>query len=176
MCSFYRTAIMYLTRHLPFANELFYDLAVLHPLMLKEDQADLSGYTLNCKETIAYNQTGLCRPTNWWMEDIPRAGDSRGLVHHWTSKRWIQHILKSLPLLKRSVRDAKLNRLTTLLCTTTACEGLLCITHGNAEVENSNVLTSERSLLCDDSINVIKLTKDVIWVRDQDMPTHATEG
>ena len=49
--------------------------------------------------------------------------------------------------------------LTTLLCTTTACEGLLCITHGNAEVENSNVLTSERSLLCDDSINVIKLTK-----------------
>ena len=90
------------------------------------------------------------------MEDIPRAGDSRGLVHHWTSRRWIQHILK------RSVHDAKLNRLTTLLCTTTACEGLLCITHGNAEVENSNVLTSERSLLCDDSINVIKLTKDVI--------------
>ena len=64
MCSFYRTATMYLTGHLPFANELFYDLAVLHLLMLKEDQADLSGYTLNCKETIAYNQTGLCRPTN----------------------------------------------------------------------------------------------------------------
>ena len=39
MCIFYRTATMYLTRHLPFANELFYDLAVLHPLMLKEDQA-----------------------------------------------------------------------------------------------------------------------------------------
>ena len=31
MCSFYR--------HIPFANELLYDLAVLHPLMLKEDQA-----------------------------------------------------------------------------------------------------------------------------------------
>ena len=39
MCSFYRTATLYLTGHLPFANELFYDLAVLHPLMLKEDQA-----------------------------------------------------------------------------------------------------------------------------------------
>ena len=95
------------------------------------------------------------------MEDIPRVGD------HSTSMRWIQHILKSLLLLKKSVRDAKLNRPTTLLCSTTACEGLLCLTHGNAEVErnlseNSKVLTSERSLLCDDSINVIKLTKDAI--------------
>ena len=119
--------------------------------------------------------------TNWWMEDIPRAGDPRGLVHRWTSRRWIQHILKSLPLLKMSVRDSNLNRLTTLLCPTTACEGLLCIAHGNAEVEwslseNSKLLTSEQSLLCDDSINVIKLTKDAIWVRDQDMSTHATEG
>ena len=85
----------------------------------------------------------------------------------WTSRRWIQHILKSLPLLKRSVRDAKLNRLTTLLCPTKACESLLCLTHGNAEVErslseNSKVHTSEQSLLCDDSIHVIKLKKDVI--------------
>ena len=71
------------------------------------------------------------------MEDIPRAEESRGLVHHWTSRKWIQHLLKSLPLLRRSGRDAKLNRLTTLLCPTTACEGLLCITHGNAEVERS---------------------------------------
>ena len=39
ICIFYRTATRYLTRHLIFANELFYDLAVLHPLMLKEDQA-----------------------------------------------------------------------------------------------------------------------------------------
>ena len=38
MCIFYRTATTYLTRHIPFANELLYDLAVLHPLMLKEDQ------------------------------------------------------------------------------------------------------------------------------------------
>ena len=117
------------------------------------------------------------------MENIPRAGDPRGLVHHWTS---------SLPLLKRSAWDAKLNRLTTLLCSTKACEGLLCLTHGNAEVEsslsesslsesslsesslsesslsesslseNSKVFASERSLLCDDSLNVIKLTKYVI--------------
>ena len=118
-----------------------------------------SGNTLNCKETIIYNQSGLCRPTNWWMEYIPRAGYPRGLVHHWTSRRWIQHILKSLPLLEKSVCDAKLNRLTTLLCSTKACEGLLCLTHGNAEVEsslseNSKVLTSERSQLCDDSIHV----------------------
>ena len=101
------------------------------------------------------------------MEDIPRAGYPRGLVHHWTSRRWIHHILKSLPLRKRSVQDAKLNRLTTLLCSTKACEGLLCLTHVNAEVErslseNSKVLISEQSLLCDDSINVIKLTKYVM--------------
>ena len=51
-------------------------------------------------------------------------------------KEMIQHILKSLPPLKKSVRDAKLNRLTTLLCPTKACEGLLYLTHGNAEVES----------------------------------------
>ena len=39
MCSFYRTATRYLTRPFPFANELFYDLALPHPLLLKEDQA-----------------------------------------------------------------------------------------------------------------------------------------
>ena len=82
-------------------------------------------------------------------------------------KEMIQHILKNLPLLKRSVQDANVNRFTTLLCPTKACKGLLCLTHGNAEVErrlleNSKVVTSERSLLCDDSINVIKLTKDAI--------------
>ena len=81
----------------------------------------------------------------------------RALVHHWTSWRWIQHLLKSLPLLEKSVRDSELNRLITLLCHTKACECLLCLTHGNAEVErslpeNSNVLTSERSLLSADSI------------------------
>ena len=67
----------------------------------------------------------------------------------------------------KECRDAKLNRLTTLLCFTKVCKGLLCLTHGNAEVErslseNSKVLTSEQSLLCDDSINAIKLTKHVI--------------
>ena len=39
MCSLYRTATRYLSRHLTFANELLYDLAVLHSLMFKEDQA-----------------------------------------------------------------------------------------------------------------------------------------
>ena len=39
MCSFYRTATMNLIRHVPFANDLLYDLAVLHPIMLKENQA-----------------------------------------------------------------------------------------------------------------------------------------
>ena len=81
--------------------------------------------------------------------------------------RWIQHILKSLPLLRKSVLDAKLNRVATLLCPTKACENLLCLIHGNAEVErsltgNSKVLTSELSLLCDDSINVINLIKYAI--------------
>ena len=100
------------------------------------------------------------------MEDIPKAGDPRGLVHHWTSRRWIQHILKSLPLLKKGFGTQNSTG-SPLLCPTKACEGLLCVTHGNAEVErsmseNSKVLPSERSLLCADSINVIKLTKDAI--------------
>ena len=91
------------------------------------------------------------------MEDISRAGDPRGLVHHWTSKRWSQHLPKSWPRLAKSVRLVTLNRLTTLLSPAKACEGLLCLAHGNAEVErslseNSKVLTSKRCLLTNDSI------------------------
>ena len=67
---------------------------------------------------------------------------------------------------EKCVRDAKLSRLTTLVCTTKAYECLLCLTHGNVEVErsleNRKVLTSERGLLSDDSINAIRLTKDAI--------------
>ena len=145
-----------MTRHLPFANELLW--SSCPPPTNTQRRSGLSINTLNCKETITYNQTRLCRPTNRLMKYIPRAGYPRGLIHHWTSWRWIQHILKSLPLLKKSVRDAKLNRLTKLLYRTKACECLLCLTHGIAEVEgslfeNSKVLTSEQSLLCDDSIN-----------------------
>ena len=39
MCSFYCNVTRYLTRHLPFANERFYDLPILHLLILKEDLA-----------------------------------------------------------------------------------------------------------------------------------------
>ena len=60
ICSFYRTATRYLTMHLPFANELLYDLAVLHPLMLKEDQV----IHRTAEKVSRDNQTGLCRPTN----------------------------------------------------------------------------------------------------------------
>ena len=96
------------------------------------------------------------------MEDIPRAGDPRGLVHQMDPTH-----TEKFTTTEKSVRDARLNRLNTLLCPTKACEGLLCLTHGNAEVErslsgNSKVLTSEQSLLCDNSINVIKLTKDAV--------------
>ena len=55
----------------------------------------------------------------------------------------------------------KLNTVTTLLC----------LAHGNAEVESSQsenikVLTSERRLLSDDSINAIRLIKDLIRVTE----------
>ena len=71
---------------------------------------------------------------------------------------------ETLTTTEKSLRDAKLNMLTTLLCPTKGCEGLLCQTHDNAEVErslseNSKVLTSEQSLLSDYSINAIRLTK-----------------
>ena len=58
---------------------------------------------------------------------------------------------------------------TTILCPAKAVEGLRCLAHNNAEVErslseNSKVLTGERSLLSDDSINEIRLTKNAIRV------------
>ena len=57
----------------------------------------------------------------------------------------------------------------TLLCPAKAAKAALCLVHGNAEVEgslseNSKVLTSKRRLLSVDSINAIRLTKDVIRV------------
>ena len=76
--------------------------------------------------------------------------------------RLIQHLVKKGVFVMQNS-----NRLTTLLSPTKAWDGLLCITHVNAEVErslseNSKILTSEQSILCDDSINTIKLTKEDI--------------
>ena len=168
MCSFYHTAKRYLTRHLPFANELFYDLAVLHLLMFKEVQAChvIRWFAKKLSHIIRQDYVGQL--TDEWKiyqgQEIPE--DWYIIGHQGDGS---QHILKSFPLLKNIIRAAKLNRLTTLLCPIKACEGLLCLTHGNAEVErslseNSKILTNERSLPCDDSINVIKLTKGAIWV------------
>ena len=70
---------------------------------------------------------------------------------------------EKLPLLAKSVRDAKLNRLTILLRPAKACEGLLCLAMAmQTLLENSKVLTIERSLLSHDSINAIRLTKNDI--------------
>ena len=48
-------------------------------------------------------------------------------------------------------------------------KAVLCLAHDNSKVErspseNSKVLTSERSLLSDDSINAVRLTKDALRV------------
>ena len=77
----------------------------------------------------------------------------------------IQHILKSLPTTEKECSGCKTQQAHHTIIK--ACEGLLCLTHGNAQVErslseNSKVLTSEQSLLCDDSINVIKLIEYAI--------------
>ena len=72
-------------------------------------------------------------------------------------REWIRH------LLAKSVRDAKLNRLITLLCPAKAYEG--CALPGPCQwrswEESAGVQqgTSERSLLSDDSKNAIRLAK-----------------
>ena len=80
----------------------------------------------------------------------------------------------------KSVRDAKLNRLTTLVCPTKYCEGLLCLTHGNAEVERSmseNNYSEVNEVFC---LMIPQMQSD--WEKmpsewfDQDMSTHSTEG
>ena len=60
---FYRTATRYLTRHLPFVNELLHDLVVLHPLMLKEDQAS-QVIRITAKKLSQIIRQDLCRLTN----------------------------------------------------------------------------------------------------------------
>ena len=109
MCSFYRTATRYRTRHHPFPNELLYALAVLHPLMLKEGQV-IRRTTKKLSHIIRQDYVGQL--TDEWK--IYHGRYPRVLVHHWTSRRWIQHLLNSWQL-EKSVRDAKLNSITTLL-------------------------------------------------------------
>ena len=61
--------------------------------------------------------------------------------------------------------ETQTHRLTTLLCPAKALNAILCLAHGNAEVErclseNSKVLTSEQKSV--DSINAIRLGKGAI--------------
>ena len=106
MCIFYSTTPRYLTRHLPFPNELLYDLTVLHPLMLKEDQACQVICRTAKKLSQIIRQHYVDQLTNEW-KIYQGAEDPRGLALHWTSRRWVQYLLKSLPLLEKSVHDTK---------------------------------------------------------------------
>ena len=122
----------YLTMHLPIVNELLYDIAVLHPLMLKEDQA------FQVIRRTAIGQDYVGQLTNEWKiyqgQEIPQ---------DWSSLEFMS--MDPTPTEKftttgKSVRDAKLNRLTTLLWPTKASEELCFLTHDMLIVYILNML------------------------------------
>ena len=107
---FYRTATRNLTRHLPFVNELLHDLAVLHPLMLKNDQ--VIGRTAK-KISHTIRQDYLSRLTDEWKiyqwQKIPEDGYITG--HQGDGSNTYRKVYHY----SQSVQDEKFNRLTILL-------------------------------------------------------------
>ena len=139
MCIFYRTATMYLTRHLSFVNELLYDLVILHPLMLKEDQSCQVIHITAKKLSQIIRQDYAVQLTDEWKiyqgQEIPEDSYITGHQEDGSNTYW-----KRVFGMQNSTGSP----------------------HYYVLPKNSKILTSERSLLSDNSINAIRLTKHAI--------------
>ena len=168
MQNFYRTSTKYLMSRLPLDNELLKDLAVLHPLMHKEDHAVHAIRRTAKKLPQIINEDDLGRLTNEWKiyqgQNIPEEWFISG--HHKNGSIIFTRVDKYWQKLFETTNTDGSARYCIL---PKLVKALLCIAHGNAEVErslseNGKVLTSERNNLNDDTLNALRVTKNAIRV------------
>ena len=165
MRKFYQTATKYLLGHLPLGREILKDLAVLHPLLQKAERGVPAMERTARKLLQVIREEEISLLTDEWKiyqaQEIPeswyKAPDSEKYVQidlYWKKVLEMQNTIMGSP------RFTVLPKLV---------KAVLCLAHGNAEVErslseNKTAVRSERTSLSDASINAPRTTKAAVRV------------
>lgn len=161
MRKFFQAVTKYLQKRLPLNNELLKALGCLHPFKQKSESGTINIRKIALKMPQVVNDHEIAQITDEWkiyqLETIPRCWieDDNGKDH-----RIDDYWAKVLDL-KMDNGSFKFKTLSILV------KSCLCIAHGNAEVErslseNKRMLSKERTLLSDCSVNGLRIVKDAV--------------
>ena len=163
MRKFYQTVTQFLQKRLPLTNEILRDVTCLHPSMQRSDSGSrrIRNIALKVPQIIPASQ--VAQVTDEWklysLQEIPeswsydRDGIEVKIDIYWNK------VLQT----RKQDGSKKYDTLAKLV------KAILCLAHGNAEVErslseNKKLLTKERTLLSDSSINGLRTVKDAVRV------------
>lgn len=159
MLQFYQAVTSYLQTRLPLNDMLVRSVQCLHPEVRDQERAQKLIREV-CTALPTIDDGDISRVTDEWKlyraEDIKedqiyREGNLVRLDHFWN------YVLS----LKNANGELKYPYLRKVVLT------CLCIPHGNADVErslsvNKKLVTAERSLLSEESVNGLRLTRDAV--------------
>lgn len=164
MRKFYQTVTQFLQKRLPLNNEILRDITCLHPSMQKSESGSKRIRNIALKVPQIILESQVAQVTDEWklysLQEIPdswsydREGSELRIDFYWN---------KVLQTKKQDGRK-KYDILAKLV------KAILCLAHGNAEVErslseNKKLLTKERTLLSDSSINGLRTVKDAVRIQ-----------
>ena len=168
MRKFYQTATMYLMDRLPVGSGIVKDISCLNPQLRKADQGMQEVQRAARRLPQIVTEEELPMLNDEWkvyqVQDIPEDWYILGCKDDGTIEyRRVDHYWQKVLDQKNFTGAPRYKVLAKLV------KAVLCLAHGNAEVErslseNKKVLTNERTLLSDASINALRSTKDAIRV------------
>jgi hypothetical protein len=169
MRQFFEVATQYLMDKLPLGREILKDLASLHPLLQKEECTVRAIKRTAQKVPQVIPKEELCLLGDEWK--LYQSLDVPGEWVHPPSQgdgsvafRRVDEYWKMVFKQKNALGMPKFIILPKFV------KAVLCLAHGNAEVErslseNKRVVTPERSSLSPESINALRSTKDAIRIQ-----------
>ena len=168
MRKFYQTATKYLMDRLPVGSGIVKDISCLNPQLRKADQGMQAVQRAARRLPQIVTEEELPLLNDEWkvyqVQDIPEDWYILGCKDDGTIEyRRVDHYWQKVLDQKNFTGAPRYKVLAKLV------KAVLCLAHGNAEVErslseNKKVLTNERTLLSDASINALRSTKDAIRV------------
>ena len=163
MRKFYQTVTKYLQKRLPLDNEMLQNLKCLHPLEQKSERGTSKIRRIAESVPQVVEESSISQVTDEWK------------------MYQLQDITDSLKI-DDTQKDIRVDDYWNRVLQSKSCDGspkykvlgplvkaVLCFAHGNAEVErslseNKKMLSKERTLLSDSSINGLRMVKDAVKV------------
>lgn len=159
MQKFYQCVTSYLQTRLPLYDSIVKSVQCLHPEVRMQERAQKLVRDL-CSALPTFEDSDISKVTDEWKiyraEDI----DDDKIYHDGTLIR-VDHFWNYVLNKKNASGGLKYQFLRKVVLTS------LCIPHGNADVErslsvNKKLVTPERSLLSEESVNGLRITRDAV--------------